>query len=354
MINIEPVRRPARRRIPFQRRIAGASPEIRKSFTEAYMTATIMSFGRRGAEILNKLLGDRREASFAVFADTDAEELELRPEGMRLHLGSEIPAEEVVRNDMSFSAKAALKAREEIERRIGESDAMILTAGLGGGTGAGAGKTAAMVCREKGIFTAAVVTRPFGVEGEKRVQRANSGLRQLEKEVAFIVPLFQDSLLSSAEKSTRVRELMDVADEYAVNALEGLGELLEGSVAGEFRSVFGSSSGRGVFGYGMAEGSEGLLDAVRIALESPFMTSVLLSRTEYAALSIRSKEPVEAGALEDAVSLLRERTHAKSNILIERTLDENAEALRACVFAKGDFGEPTTGGGQMFTPVYQG
>ncbi len=318
------------------------------------MKSYVLSFGRRGAEILNRHLKAGGDVTSVAFADTDAEDLALRPESMRLHLGAGIPPEDVVRNDISFAAKAALGEREEIEKRIEKAAAVILTAGLGGGTGAGAAEATASICREKGVFTAAVVTRPFGLEGEKRVHRAASGLRRLEKEVGFMIPLFQDSLLSSAEKVTRVRELMGVADEYAANAVEGLLELLQSPLAEQFAKDFGGSSGRGVFGYGMSDQADGLMDAITIALESPFISGVSLSRTENLALTVRAPQPVDDRSIDAAVSLLRERTGAQVNILVARTVAQNESSLRVCVFPQGEFGEPSASGGHIFTPVYQG
>jgi cell division protein FtsZ len=55
---------------------------------------------------------------------------------------------------------------------------VFITAGMGGGTGTGAGPVVAEVARELGILTVAVVTKPFEYEG-KRKRLAEDGVAEL-------------------------------------------------------------------------------------------------------------------------------------------------------------------------------
>ena len=55
---------------------------------------------------------------------------------------------------------------------------LFITAGMGGGTGTGAAPVVAQVAKELGILTVAVVTKPFEMEGNKRIARRRPGHRR--------------------------------------------------------------------------------------------------------------------------------------------------------------------------------
>ena len=56
---------------------------------------------------------------------------------------------------------------------------VFVTAGLGGGTGTGAAPVIANLAKELGALTVAVVTKPFGFEGPRRMRLAEQGLAKL-------------------------------------------------------------------------------------------------------------------------------------------------------------------------------
>ena len=56
------------------------------------------------------------------------------------------------------------------------ADMVFVTAGLGGGTGTGAAPVIATLAKELDALTVAVVTKPFGFEGPRRMRLAEEGL----------------------------------------------------------------------------------------------------------------------------------------------------------------------------------
>ena len=75
--------------------------------------------------------------------------------------------------------RAALEDSEKIIEALEGADMVFVTAGLGGGTGTGAAPVIASLASEMGILTVAVITRPFGFEGKRRLQQAERGLKEL-------------------------------------------------------------------------------------------------------------------------------------------------------------------------------
>src|SRR6185436_18660945 len=88
----------------------------------------------------------------------------------------------------------ALAERERLEEAIAGSHMVFITAGMGGGTGTGAGPVIAEVARSLGILTVAVVTKPFTFEGSKRMKSAEQGLEQMAPHVDSLIVILNDKL----------------------------------------------------------------------------------------------------------------------------------------------------------------
>jgi hypothetical protein len=72
---------------------------------------------------------------------------------------------------------------------------LFITAGMGGGTGTGAGPVIARVAKEMGILTVGVVTKPFDFEGNRRMKAADDGIAELEANVDSLIVILNDKLL---------------------------------------------------------------------------------------------------------------------------------------------------------------
>ena len=76
------------------------------------------------------------------------------------------------------------------------ADMIFLTAGMGGGTGTGALPILASLAAEIGALTVAVVTKPFGFEGRRRMQIAERGIEELRDSVDTLITIPNERLLS--------------------------------------------------------------------------------------------------------------------------------------------------------------
>lgn len=72
---------------------------------------------------------------------------------------------------------AAEESTDEIKELVNDANMVILTAGMGGGTGTGALPYISKICKDMGILTVAVVTTPFNFENHNRTNIANAELK---------------------------------------------------------------------------------------------------------------------------------------------------------------------------------
>lgn len=316
------------------------------------MKAVVIGVGRRGGNCVSQLSPPPTDDATVLFADTDVDDLELRPEASRIHLGSAIPVEAFERNNPLFSYEATIDERKNIEERLVGTDLLILVAGLGGGTGAGGSKALASIAKGLGMSVAAVVTRPFTAEGEDRIARGRRGARELEAKVDLLVPFFQDHLVSFAEKGTRVRELIGVVDEVVCHAVEGILDVFSRGSSNSSDSIgLGPLTGQGLFSYGVSEDSKGAVEAAKFAFHGPFLEGVQLSKTERLVVNVRSREPLPDAEVDRAArSLLKRTAESASHHVTLRTIPNLHNEILLKVFLMGRFGEPTPALGQFFFP----
>ena len=78
----------------------------------------------------------------------------------------------------------AKDAIEDINRLFDDDTKMVfITAGMGGGTGTGAGPVVAQVAKERGLLTIGIVTIPFLFEGQVKIKKAIAGADEMAKYV---------------------------------------------------------------------------------------------------------------------------------------------------------------------------
>ena len=303
------------------------------------MKTTIIGVGRRGGDIVSGL--SSCISSAVLFADTDKDDLAKRPNSARLHIGARIPEEEPIKNDPIFSFNAALESRASIESRVDGSDLAVLIAGLGGGAGTGGTKALAKICSEMGLKVIALVTRPFGMEGEARVWRGRMCQKELSRQADLTVAFHQDSLLSLVGQATRVREVVAVANEIIGYSARALVSFIDESDLSQLDDLLRERSQPGLFGYGVSAREGGVLEAVRFACDSPFLQGVNLNQTTALAVSLFSRQPLEAADIARALDELRERTSQPAKILHKQWTKPSLEhEVELHAHLMGDFGDP--------------
>ena len=152
---------------------------------------------------------------------------------------------------------------------------VFLTAGLGGGTGTGAVPIIASLAAEIGALTVAVVTKPFGFEGRRRMQYAERGVEELRSAVDTLITIPNERLLNFVERGTPLFEAFRIADDVLRQAVQGISDLITipGEVNVDFADVRTIMTGMGMalMGTGIAKGEHRALEAAQRAISSPLL-----------------------------------------------------------------------------------
>src|SRR5204863_5339492 len=128
--------------------------------------------------------------------NTDLQALGSSAAPNKVQLGAKITNGLGAGSDPAVGRQAALEDTDKILEILEGADMVFVTAGLGGGTGTGAAPVVASLAKELGALTVAVVTKPFGFEGRRKMKQADNGLSVLAVSVDSVIAIPNDRLLA--------------------------------------------------------------------------------------------------------------------------------------------------------------
>lgn len=160
-----------------------------------------------------------------VAINTDAQDLLYTSADHKILIGRELTKGLGAGSNPKIGEEAAKESEADIKKKISETDMVFITCGLGGGTGTGAAPVVADLAKKAGALTIGIVTLPFTVEGQKRIENAQYGLEKLESIIDTLIVIPNDKLFELAPELP-LHTAFKVADEILTNAVRGIAELI--------------------------------------------------------------------------------------------------------------------------------
>ena len=234
--------------------------------------------------------------------------------------------------------EAALESEDEIREMLDDGTRMaFVTAGMGGGTGTGAGPIVAKISKEMGILTVGVVTKPFRFEAKTRMNNALAGIENLKKAVDTLIVIPNDKLLEIVDRRTTMPEALRKADEVLQQAVQGITDLinLPALINLDFADVQTVMTDKGIahIGIGEARGDDKAMEAVQQAVSSPLLETTIKGATH---VIINISGDISLMDANDAASYVQELTGEDANIIFGAMYDDSvADYARITVIATG-------------------
>lgn len=209
-----------------------------------------------------------------IAINTDAQDLLYTNSDHKILIGRELTHGLGAGSNPKIGEQAARESEQEIKKKLGEVDMVFITCGLGGGTGTGAAPIVADMAKKAGALTIGVVTLPFTVEGQKRLENAQYGLERLAACTDTLIVIPNDKLLEIAPELP-IHTAFKVADEILTNSVKGITELITkaGLVNLDFADVKAVMSDGGVslIGIGESDSKERAKEAIERAIKNPLL-----------------------------------------------------------------------------------
>lgn len=209
-----------------------------------------------------------------IAVNTDAQDLLYSNADHKILIGKELTHGLGAGSNPKIGENAAKESESEIKKKLGEIDMVFITCGLGGGTGTGSAPIVAEIAKRMGALTIGVVTLPFTVEGQKRIENAQYGLERMASICDTLIVIPNDKLLEIAPELP-IHTAFKVADEILTNSVKGITELVTkaGLVNLDFADIKAVMSNGGVslIGIGESDSKDRAKDAVEKAINNPLL-----------------------------------------------------------------------------------
>jgi len=250
----------------------------------------VIGVGGGGSNAVNHMFNQGIQGVDFIICNTDRQALDISPVPYKIQLGTELTEGRGAGMQPEVGENAALENLEDIRELLSQNTKMLfVTAGMGGGTGTGAGPVIAQIAKDLGILTVGIVTVPFNFEGKKRRIQAESGLERMRQNVDSLL-IISNERLRDFGKNMALTDAFAHADNILTVAAKGIAELISrtGLINTDFNDVNTvlRDSGHAIMGSAQAEGEDRAMEAVTSALASPLLNDNDITGANYILLNI--------------------------------------------------------------------
>src|SRR5580658_1015780 len=323
------------------------SGEIRIQFHDENVRGArikVIGVGGGGGNAVNRMIQANLEGVEFITANTDVQALKLSQAPIKLQLGVRLTSGLGAGSNPDVGRRAALEDSEKIIEALEGADMVFVTAGLGGGTGTGAAPVIASLASEMGALTVAVITRPFGFEGKRRMQQAERGMEELLEGVDTMIVIPNEKLLAVA-KDAGFFESFRVADDVLLQGVQGISDIITipGIINRDFADVKTTMAGMGyaVMGTAVRSGENRAIAAAQAAMASPLLEAGAIDGARGILINISGSSSLKLTEVNEASTLIQSAAQEDANIIFGAVLDEKmGDNVKITVIATGFRGEP--------------
>jgi cell division protein FtsZ len=242
--------------------------------------------------------------------DTDAQALTSCRVPNKIQIGAKLTGTLGAGSDPKVGRRAAEEDTNRLIEMLQGADMVFVTAGLGGGTGAGAASVVASLAKELDALTVAVVTKPFSFEGSKRMRVAEQSMEELAEVVDTLITIPNDRLLAIVPRGTSIKESFRVADDILRQAVQGISDIIctPGIINLDFSDIKATMLGMGhaIMGTATARGENAAVEAARQAINCPLLEDTKIKGSKRILINITCANTLGLHEVDEACSIVRQ------------------------------------------------
>ncbi|MEW6052506.1 MAG: cell division protein FtsZ [Nitrospirota bacterium] len=300
----------------------------------------VVGVGGAGGNAINNMIASNLHGVEFIAINTDMQALETSLAPIKVQIGDGLTRGLGAGSNPQIGRDAALEDSAMIAESLEGSDMVFITAGMGGGTGTGAGPVIAGIAKELGAITVAVITKPFFYEGKIRYANAEEGIKELKKNVDTIIVIPNDKIGLVVEKGTPLLKSFAVANDVLKQAVQGISDiiLIPGLINVDFADVrtIIQDKGRGVMGSGTGRGETGAIDAARKAISNPLLEESSIEGSTGILVNITGGLELSLNGVQEAISYVYDSAHEDVHLIFGAVIDADIDdEVRVTVIATG-------------------
>jgi len=312
----------------------------------------VIGVGGGGSNAVNHMFAQGIHGVDFIVCNTDRQALDQSPVPVKIQLGPSL-TEGLGAGSLPEKGKdAAQENLDEIRQVLSNRTKMLfITAGMGGGTGTGAGPVVAGIARELGVLTVGIVTMPFQWEGPKRKKQALAGMEELRKVVDTLLVINNDRLREQYGNLS-LDNAFAHADDVLATAARGIVDIITktGKVNVDFEDVktVMTSSGVAIMGMAEVEGEDRALRAAQEALDSPLLNDNDIRGAKFVLFNAEhGVNEISLDEIQEITAYIQRAAGEDADVIFGYGRDESlGTKLRLTVIATGFQSKPDTGEGR--------
>lgn len=299
----------------------------------------VIGVGGGGGNAINRMIDEGLAGVEFIAANTDVQALSSAKAETVIQLGPKLTRGLGAGGQPEIGRKAAEESEEVLTEALQGADMVFITAGMGGGSGTGAAPVIARIAKSVGALTVAVVTRPFGFEGNKRGNFAVEGINELREHVDTLLIISNNNLLEIVDKKTPLLEALSEADNVLRQGVQGITDLITspGLINLDFADVktVMENKGNALMGIGIGSGEERVIEAARKAIYSPLLETTI-DGAEDVIVNVTGGLDMTLIEAEEASEIVNQAAGHGVNIWLGTSIDESMkDEIRVTVVATG-------------------
>ncbi|MDR2135051.1 MAG: cell division protein FtsZ [Treponema sp.] len=301
----------------------------------------VIGVGGGGTNAVNRMIISGLVGVEFITINTDLQDLVQKSKApVKVQIGKKLTGGRGAGGNPEKGEKAANEDYELIREHVKGADMVVITAGMGGGTGTGAAPVIAKAAREEGALTIAVITKPFAFEGAYKMSLAEEGIKKMREAVDTLITIPNQQLLTMVERKTSLIQSYQMADDILCQGVRGISELITrpGLVNIDFADVESTMKNQGdaLLGIGSGTGENRAAEAAKKAIENPLLVATTMAGATHILVNVSGNNELSLVELEEAVNIIREGADPNVVVIHGVTLNEELEgSLRVTVVATG-------------------
>ena len=299
----------------------------------------VIGVGGGGNNVVNRMVRSGTKGVDFVAVNTDKQALNVSSANYKIQIGEKLTHGQGAGSDPEVGRKSAEESRNQIAKALEDTDMVFITAGMGGGTGTGGAPIVAEIAKEMDILTVAVVTKPFGFEGRRRMQQAEAGTAELKDKVDSLVIIPNERLKHATDQKITFANAFEIADDVLRQAVQSISDLIRdtGFINLDFADVTAimKNAGMAHMGVGRAAGKGKAEEAAKMAISSPLLETSI-EGAKGVLINVTGSMDIGLEEVEQAASLVQQAVHPDALTIFGATFDETLDdEIRVTVIATG-------------------
>ncbi|MBQ2530467.1 MAG: cell division protein FtsZ [Treponema sp.] len=302
----------------------------------------IIGCGGGGSSAVNRMIDAGVSDVEFIVMNTDMQALRISKAQKRIPIGQQLTGGLGAGGNPEVGEKAAEEDMNAITEVVTGADMVIITAGMGGGTGTGSAPVVARIAKEQGCLTLAVVTTPFDFEASIRKEYAANGLEKLREHVdsLIVIPNEQIMKIVGNDRKLTYKQSFRLADDVLCQGVMGITEIITkpGEVNCDFADVktVMKDQGEAILGVGIAGGENRAVEAAQKAIYNPMLENRSIDGASNILVNITSADDLAMVEIEEIIKTISTSANPRLKLFWGQVLDCNmGDKISVTVIATG-------------------